>query len=122
MRSRYSAFAKAETGYLRATQSKPTDDAWASETRQWTQSVTWLSLEIVDRAQGGAEDPAGVVEFIARYLEGEAVVALRERSTFSRRDGRWLYDAGEPQVTTARVVRNAPCPCGSGKKFKACHA
>jgi preprotein translocase subunit SecA len=23
--------------------------------------------------------------------------------------------------TWGRVARNAPCPCGSGKKFKACH-
>jgi preprotein translocase subunit SecA len=23
--------------------------------------------------------------------------------------------------TTGEVSRNAPCPCGSGKKFKRCH-
>jgi SEC-C motif-containing protein len=122
MRSRYSAYAKAEVEYLRATQSKPTDDAWAAETRRWTESVAWLSLEVVGREQGRAGDAAGVVEFVARYLDGQAVVTLRERSTFSSRDGRWSYDAGEPQVTTTKVVRNDPCPCGSGKKFKACHA
>jgi len=25
-------------------------------------------------------------------------------------------------VTRAKVERNQPCPCGSGKKFKQCHA
>jgi preprotein translocase subunit SecA len=29
-------------------------------------------------------------------------------------------DANDPQ-TWGRVQRNAPCPCGSGKKFKHCH-
>ena len=28
----------------------------------------------------------------------------------------------QPQLTSAkRPQRNAPCPCGSGKKFKKCH-
>ena len=25
------------------------------------------------------------------------------------------------QATWGKVPRNAPCPCGSGKKFKHCH-
>jgi preprotein translocase subunit SecA len=25
------------------------------------------------------------------------------------------------QQTWGKVQRNAPCPCGSGKKFKQCH-
>ncbi|MFM7416461.1 MAG: SEC-C metal-binding domain-containing protein, partial [Alphaproteobacteria bacterium] len=29
-------------------------------------------------------------------------------------------DPNDPS-TWARTPRNAPCPCGSGKKFKACH-
>jgi preprotein translocase subunit SecA len=29
-------------------------------------------------------------------------------------------DPADP-ATWGRVARNAPCPCGSGKKFKACH-
>jgi len=30
-------------------------------------------------------------------------------------------DAGETENAFAGVGRNAPCPCGSGKKFKMCH-
>jgi preprotein translocase subunit SecA len=26
-----------------------------------------------------------------------------------------------PQHTVAKVGRNDPCPCGSGKKYKKCH-
>ena len=29
--------------------------------------------------------------------------------------------SGETQVKSDKVPRNAPCPCGSGKKFKHCH-
>jgi len=33
-------------------------------------------------------------------------------------DGELLRD--EPVVTTGKVGRNDPCPCGSGKKYKKC--
>jgi len=26
-----------------------------------------------------------------------------------------------PQAVSDKVPRNAPCPCGSGKKYKKCH-
>jgi preprotein translocase subunit SecA len=28
---------------------------------------------------------------------------------------------GDPEQWAATVSRNAPCPCGSGRKFKHCH-
>lgn len=113
MRSRYSAFAKGLGGYLAQTAVKP--GGWA-ESGAWGKTVTWLGLEVLDAAQ------PTVVEFVARYLEGDVVHALRERSTFVSEDGRWRYEGGAPTDTTARVARNEPCPCGSGKKFKQCHA
>jgi preprotein translocase subunit SecA len=54
----------------------------------------------------------------------------REREEARRRHAReqnLVYNAGElsPTVPTrreaAKVGRNDPCPCGSGKKFKKCH-
>ena len=30
------------------------------------------------------------------------------------------FDRNDP-ATWGKVSRNAPCPCGSGKKFKYCH-
>lgn len=122
MRSRYTAFARGDVTYLRATQLAPTRETSWEETERWTRSVAWLSLEIVATEGGTEADQTGVVEFIARYLEGATISALHERSTFVRRDGLWRYEAGKPEVTTTRVERNAPCPCGSGRKFKACHA
>jgi SEC-C motif domain protein len=114
MRSRYSAFARGDVDYLQKTQLKPADDTW-EQTRQWAKSVAWLDLKIVEAAET-------VVEFIARYLEKGEITALHERSSFVQQDGRWIYDSGKPDVTRTRVARNEPCPCGSGKKFKQCHA
>lgn len=122
MRSRYTAFVKGEVGYLARTQTRPAEGTW-EETKKWTLSVTWLSLEIVDRVEGGVHAASGIVEFIARYLEGGAVVALQERSAFVRGPANvWLYDSGKPEVSKTKVERNESCPCGSGKKFKQCHA
>lgn len=122
MRSRYSAFARADVTYLQRTQTKPTRDMGWEETERWARSVGWLGLSIVDTVKGTEADDDGVVEFIARYVDGDGITSLRERSTFVRRDGRWSYDEGRPEVSREKVERNAPCPCGSGRKFKQCHA
>jgi preprotein translocase subunit SecA len=42
------------------------------------------------------------------------IATLRARATAHQ------VDPGDPQ-TWGRVPRNAPCPCGSGKKYKHCH-
>lgn len=122
MRSRYTAFARGDVNYLKESQLSPTRDQSWDETERWARSVAWLSLQIVSKEAGAERDDTGVVEFIARYLEGASVHALHERSTFSRHDRQWRYDSGAPEVTVTRVERNEPCPCGSSRKFKACHA
>ncbi len=108
MRSRYAAFALAKGDYLRATSRVPMGDDLEAE------SVLWLGLTVV-RSQGDT------VEFIARSLEDGAVRVMHEVSSFERENGRWLYVSGTPDVKREKVERNAPCPCGSGRKFKQCH-
>ena len=55
-----------------------------------------------------------------------AEASHHERSRFRRAEGRWVYLDGEmvkpkPVVREEpKVGRNAPCPCGSGRKFKRC--
>ncbi len=92
MRSRYSAYAQGETGYLVAT--------WHPTTRpanlDLAEPVTWLGLRIVAREAGGAEDATGAVEFVARYKIGGRAHRLHERSRFSRQGGRWVYIGAEP--------------------------
>jgi preprotein translocase subunit SecA len=52
----------------------------------------------------------------------------REESLRKAREKNLVYsagDSGSPVAPTkreqAKVGRNDPCPCGSGKKFKKCH-
>lgn len=122
MRSRYAAFALGKGEYLAATHDAPSSPREVAELSRWAGSVTWLGLVVQSREAGGEGDAAGHVEFTARYLEDGAVVSLHERSAFRRTDGRWRYVSGTPEVTATKVERNAPCPCGSGRKFKQCHA
>ena len=112
MRSRYSAFVLQKPDYLSATQRAPFDTVGATA---FGESVKWLGLTVHRAAECE-------VEFTARYLSRDRLCTLHESSGFERVDGRWLYTSGDPQRTEARVERNAPCPCGSGKKFKSCCA
>lgn len=122
MRSRYSAYALGLGEYLVATCARPPREGEAAELGAWGRSVGWAGLSIVDREQGGVADTAGRVRFIARFVEGGALVALEEDSRFERVDGRWRYVEGAARSTTQRLGRNEPCPCGSGKKVKQCHS
>jgi len=122
MRSRYSAFVLGEGEYLVETRAAPPRIGEAEELGQWGRSVTWLGLTVTQTEEGGVNDERGRVSFEARFLEDGEVVTLAESSRFLRDTGKWRYLDGEPKVTRAKVERNQPCPCGSGKKFKQCHA
>jgi SEC-C motif domain protein len=91
MRSRYAAYAKAVSDYLFRT--------WHPRTRppQVTidPEVSWRGLDIHDVVAGSADDERGEVEFTAHYARAGRPGALRERSRFERRAGRWLYVDGE---------------------------
>jgi SEC-C motif-containing protein len=117
MRSRYSAYVLKLSDYLRYT--------WHPSTRSQELDIShddtpWLRLQIVASDKGGERDDEGHVEFAAYFQGGQ----LHERSRFVREEGRWFYVDGEilPPITEEKPGRNAPCPCGSGKKYKRCCA
>ena len=119
MRSRYTAYTLGLVDYLLAT--------WAAETRPATLArddvdLVWVGLAIVGTRGGGGDEAGGEVEFVARALAGDRLTTLHETSRFVRQNGAWRYLDGDltPETPT-RVGRNAPCPCGSGRKFKRCH-
>lgn len=90
MRSRYTAFVRGDPGHLLRTwhpRTRPTEVA--------TGGVEWTGLRILDVVGGGTDDAHGIVEFEARYRADGAGRVMRERSTFERRAGRWLYVAPE---------------------------
>ena len=93
MRSRYSAFVKAELDYLLLTH--PEAHLPEAERRQQLRrsfrATRWLGLRILSSTDGGLSDVVGTVLFEARHREG----VLRETSFFQRggggTDGDWQY-------------------------------
>jgi SEC-C motif-containing protein len=130
MRTRYSAYVLGEATYLGKT--------WHPSTcpgeMVMEEQLDWLGLEVVKCIAGLEGDEEGKVEFIARYRAGEQDGELHELSRFVKEDGQWLYLDGDIkqdnfetdmvgqrlQGGAKKVGRNAPCPCGSGKKYKRC--
>lgn len=113
MRSRYTAFVQGRADYLLAT--------WHPDTRPpelgLEGSPDWVNLQILDSTEQGSR---GWVHFRAVYRAGDGWGYLEENSDFVREDGRWYYLSGQTGEGQLKPGRNEPCPCGSGKKFKAC--
>ncbi|MGN0063251.1 MAG: YchJ family protein [Nocardioides sp.] len=84
MRSRYSAYAVGDTGYVFRT--------WHPRTRPEDVSpdpaTVWTGLEILD----AVDDE---VEFVASYDTPSGPGRMHERSRFAQRAGRWLYLDGD---------------------------
>ncbi|WP_026604297.1 YchJ family protein [Methylomonas sp. 11b] len=122
MRSRFSAYAQRNVDYLLntwETSKRPAAIDFSKETAQWQKLV------IVDTKKGGTHDSKGMVEFKAFYRQDGEDYFMHEISRFVKTDSRWLYldgvikAAGKVAISTD-TGRNAPCACGSGKKFKRC--
>ncbi|BBX26783.1 YchJ family protein [Mycolicibacterium alvei] len=91
MRSRFSAFALGDAGYLLT--------SWHPDTRPseltLDAAITWRRLQIVDTEAGGEDDAEGLVEFRAQYVQDSRRHILHERSRFERVGGRWRYLDGQ---------------------------
>ena len=123
MRSRFTAYAMQKSDYLLNT--------WDSSKRPESinfekENAQWLRLEIVNTKKGGVKDTKGIVEFKAYFLADGEESVMNEISRFKKIAGRWFYlDGLVKSVSKAHNSansqgKNAPCPCGSGKKFKRC--
>jgi len=130
MRSRYSAYTKADMKYIERTMSGQAAKGFdAKKGERWARSVTWRGLRIV-KASPVEQGNRGTVEFIAYYEEHGRLQQMHEISVFRKKDGGWQYidslpnetnPALSPAANTApKVGRNDACPCGSGKKYKKC--
>ena len=65
------------------------------------------------------------MEFQATYSRKGLRDVHHEIGLFKKIDGKWMYSNGSLKTTTIvregrKIGRNEPCPCGSGKKYKAC--
>lgn len=95
MRSRFSAFAMGDAGYLLATWHPATRPA----TLELDGGVRWYRLDIHASSDGGIADDAGTVEFTAYHRPQPGADGLagaqHELSRFARVGGEWKYlDAG----------------------------
>lgn len=116
MRSRYCAYVLRDEPYLR--------QSWHPATRpaalELSAGVEWLGLTITDAPAPQGDE--GWVEFSARFRQGGGVEVMQERSRFLREEGRWFYVDGQlhARAKPAKIGRNDPCFCGSGRKYKLC--
>jgi SEC-C motif-containing protein len=87
MRSRYSAFAVRDAGYLLRT--------WHPSARprnlSFDPALRWSRLAVLETRDGGLFDAAGTVQFRATYARHGKRGVLAETSKFVRQDGRWTY-------------------------------
>lgn len=99
MRSRYSAFVTAHVDYLAVSQHASTriNKKEQVSTLNWTKSVAWLGLQIVNTRAGLASDNEGWVEFKATYLEDGQPACIHENSYFVKENGVWFYQSGVHQ-------------------------
>jgi SEC-C motif-containing protein len=90
MRSRYSAFALGDAGYLLA--------SWHPATRPETldldPELRWTGLDVLATTGGSRLSAEGTVEFRAHYVHGGRAGAQHEVSRFVRDAGRWRYVDG----------------------------
>ncbi len=126
MRSRYSAYVKHEIDWIAASCTPDEEqEIDMEETRKWSEESEWQGLKILNTEKGGPSDDEGIVEFTATYVRKGIRDVHKERAYFTKKDGKWMYEAGELIPTTVvrvgdKVGRNDLCPCGSGKKYKKC--
>jgi SEC-C motif domain protein len=87
MRSRYSAFAVGDAGYLLRT--------WHPSARppalKLDPALRWTRLAVLAASGGGLFDAEGTVQFRAVYVRDGRRGVLAETSRFVRQDGLWAY-------------------------------
>jgi len=94
MRSRYSAFVKANIEYLLQSWSSKTRDNskhFKKELLDWTTAVNWLKLEVISTTKGQLTDNTGTVSFKAFYFENGQLECITENSFFEKENGHWVY-------------------------------
>jgi preprotein translocase subunit SecA len=79
--------------------------------------VAGAAAAVASAAARAEESPARLPDF-ARALERKQE---RQQKDLQYQTGPAQADAPKPVRAGAKVGRNDPCPCGSGKKYKKCH-
>lgn len=128
LRSRYSAHAVGAVDYIIATNHQDTRDSIdRAATEKWAAESEWLGLEIKKVVGGAEQDSQTQIEFVANYRDGRGRLQQHhELALFEKVGAQWFFkDAAAPKQEQirrdgAKIGRNDPCTCGSGKKYKKC--
>jgi len=119
MRSRYCAYALGRAVYILK--------SWHISTRPASldleTSIKWTGLKVLNSCT--EKNNTAFVEFVAGFNNAGIAGQMHERSRFVFEEDQWFYVDGEQiesdtQYHFSLPGRNAPCYCGSGKKFKKC--
>ncbi|MBS0287933.1 MAG: hypothetical protein JSR17_11590 [Proteobacteria bacterium] len=94
MRSRYSAYTKANVGYIAKTmRGEPLADFDPQDTLAWLQQVQWEGLKVIQTKT--KSEKLGFVSFEARYNVNGEKQAICEKSEFHKIDNQWFYVGGK---------------------------
>jgi SEC-C motif-containing protein len=123
MRSRFTAHVARDYAHLHRSYQKTANEPYIAEPDAGARD--WTRLVIHSHDLGNRPDTS-FVDFTAYYRESNTEQAFHEKAEFQRIEGNWLYirpvrqGPAPTKSTHAKVGRNDPCPCGSGKKHKHC--
>ncbi len=92
MRSRYSAFVRANGDYLMQSHHSTTRPLKEKKAIvKWAKSVSWIRLEVLEALKGKVKDTEGTVTFNAYFYENGEVNVINEKSAFVKENGNWMY-------------------------------
>jgi preprotein translocase subunit SecA len=77
--------------------------------------------ETLFRAQGPSEDDIADIRRKRIEEEQQIIMGHQHGAQDGGAKGSVVHRGGTYTRNAAKVGRNDPCPCGSGKKFKKCH-
>ena len=82
-----------------------------------------LFMELVGRLKTESVKTLQIVRFKSREEQEEQARMMLEASQNAENEPLNYNNQGEDEIFTPekKIPRNAPCPCGSGKKYKDCH-
>lgn len=92
MRSRYSAFVKADGDYLMQSHHASTRPLKEKKSIvKWAKSVEWIKLDVIETSKGTENDTEGTVTFQAYFYEKGKVDIIHEKSAFVKENNNWFY-------------------------------
>ena len=129
LHARYLAFNKNDIDFIVDTHhSKTRSEVKREEISEWAKNSEWMGLTVHQKLGGESSDTEGQIVFLVKYRADGKENDHWEHSFFEKENGEWKFLDGQPPKTgplrrsEPKVGRNDACPCGSGKKFKKCHA